>query len=39
VSRTRRLAVYRVDVARESDGVVVATLTGTVYILEKHVEV
>ena len=38
VSRTRRLAVYRVDVTREGDSVVVATLTGTVYILEKHID-
>jgi len=37
VSRTRRLAVYRVDVAR-ADGGLVATFTGTVYILEKHTE-
>jgi len=37
VSRTRRLAVYRVDVTR-ADGMLVATFTGTVYILEKHTE-
>lgn len=37
VSRTRRLAVYRVDVAR-ADGTLVATFTGTVYILDKHTE-
>jgi phenylacetic acid degradation protein PaaD len=37
VSRTRRLAVYRVDVTR-ADGVLVATFTGTVYILDKHTE-
>jgi len=37
VSRTRRLAVYRVDVTR-ADGTLVATFTGTVYILEKHTE-
>jgi acyl-CoA thioesterase len=37
VSRTRRLAVYRVDVTR-ADGVLVATFTGTVYILDKQTE-
>jgi phenylacetic acid degradation protein PaaD len=37
VSRTRRLAVYRVDVTR-ADGTLVATFTGTVYILEKHTD-
>jgi phenylacetic acid degradation protein PaaD len=37
VSRTRRLAVYRVDVAR-ADGTRVATFTGTVYILDKHID-
>jgi phenylacetic acid degradation protein PaaD len=36
-SRTRRLAVYRVDVTR-SDGTLVATFTGTVYILDKHTD-
>jgi len=35
VSRSRRLAVYRVDVARE-DGTPVSTFTGTVYVMEKH---
>lgn len=37
VSRTRRLAVYRVDVTR-ADGALIATFTGTVYVLDKHVE-
>ena len=38
VSRARRLAVYRVDVTRP-DGAIVATFTGTVYVLDRHVEV
>jgi acyl-CoA thioesterase len=33
-SRSRRLAVYRVDVARE-DGALVSTFTGTVYVMDK----
>jgi acyl-CoA thioesterase len=33
-SRSRRLAVYRVDVARE-DGTLVSTFTGTVYVMDK----
>ena len=37
VSRTRRIAVYRVDVAR-ADAALVATFTGTVYILDKNTE-
>jgi phenylacetic acid degradation protein PaaD len=37
VSRTRRIAVYRVDVAR-ADAMLVAAFTGTVYILDKHTE-
>jgi phenylacetic acid degradation protein PaaD len=37
VSRSRRLAVYRVDVTR-ADATLVATFTGTVYILDKHTE-
>ena len=37
VSRTRRIAVYKVDVTR-ADGALVATFTGTVYILDKHTE-
>ena len=37
VSRTRRIAVYRVDVTR-ADGTLVATFTGTVYILDRHTE-
>jgi phenylacetic acid degradation protein PaaD len=36
-SRSRRLAVYRVDVTR-ADGTLVATFTGTVYVLDKHTE-
>jgi phenylacetic acid degradation protein PaaD len=36
-SRTRRLAVYRVDVTR-TDGTLVATFTGTVYILDRHTD-
>ena len=35
ISRTRRLAVYRVDVTRE-DGTTVAAFTGTVYITERR---
>ena len=35
VSRSRRLAVYRVDVARE-DGTLLSTFTGTVYITARH---
>lgn len=37
VSRSRRIAVYRVDVNR-ADGTLVATFTGTVYIMEKHTD-
>lgn len=37
VSRSRRLAVYRVDVARE-DGAPVSTFTGTVYVMDRHNE-
>jgi len=37
ISRSRRLAVYRVDVAR-ADATLVASFTGTVYILDKHTE-
>lgn len=37
VSRTRRLAVYRVDVTR-ADGALVAAFTGTGYILDKHTD-
>jgi len=36
VSRSRRIAVYRVDVARE-DGTPVSTFTGTVYVTNKEV--
>lgn len=35
MSRSRRIAVYRVEVARE-DGTVVSTFTGTVYVTDKH---
>jgi acyl-CoA thioesterase len=34
VSRSRRLGVYRIDVARQ-DGVIVSTFTGTVYVTER----
>ena len=36
VSRSRRTAVYRVDLSRDSD--VVATFTGTVYITRRNLE-
>ena len=36
VSRTRRIAVYRIDVKR-ADGALVAGFTGTVYILDRPV--
>ena len=35
VSRSRRLAVYRIDVAR-ADGAVISSFTGTVYITTQH---
>jgi acyl-CoA thioesterase len=35
VSRTRRLAVYRVDVTRD-DGQAVSSFTGTVYLTRQH---
>lgn len=35
VSRTKRKGVYRVDVTRESDEILIATFTGTVLVTEK----
>jgi LAO/AO transport system ATPase/phenylacetic acid degradation protein PaaD len=35
VTRSRRLAVYRIDVAR-ADGTIVSSFTGTVYITARH---
>lgn len=35
VSRTKRKGVYRVDVTREGDDVLIATFTGTVLVTEK----
>jgi phenylacetic acid degradation protein PaaD len=35
VSRSRKLAVYRIDVAR-ADGTVVSSFTGTVYVTARH---
>ena len=32
ISRTRRKAVYRIDVTRPADGVAIAAFTGTVYV-------
>lgn len=37
VSRSRKLAVYRIDVAR-ADGTMVSSFTGTVYITTRHHE-
>ena len=37
VSRSRRLAVYRIDVAR-ADGTMISSFTGTVYITTQHHE-
>jgi len=37
VSRSRKLAVYRVDVTR-SDGTMISSFTGTVYITTRHHE-
>jgi acyl-CoA thioesterase len=34
VSRSRKLGVYRIDVARQ-DGAIVSTFTGTVYVTER----
>jgi len=39
VSRSRKVAVYRVDVSRASDRAHVACLSGTVYLLDKPVTV
>jgi LAO/AO transport system ATPase/phenylacetic acid degradation protein PaaD len=36
VSRSRRLAVYRVDVERAEDGRVISSFTGTVYLTRQH---
>ncbi|WNK01470.1 hotdog fold thioesterase [Thalassospiraceae bacterium LMO-JJ14] len=38
ISRTRRKAVYRVDVVRPSDDVAIVAFTGTVFITEQMVE-
>jgi phenylacetic acid degradation protein PaaD len=35
VSRTKRKGVYRVDVTREGDDLLIATFTGTVFVTEK----
>ncbi len=37
VSRSRKLAVYRIDVTR-SDGTVISSFTGTVYVTAQHHE-
>jgi phenylacetic acid degradation protein PaaD len=37
VSRSRRLAVYRIDISR-ADGALIAAFTGTVYITNRHHE-
>lgn len=37
VSRSRKLAVYRIDVAR-SDGTMISSFTGTVYVTARHHE-
>jgi acyl-CoA thioesterase len=37
VSRSRRLAVYRIDVAR-ADGTAISSFTGTVYVTARHHE-
>ena len=34
ISRTRRIAVYRIEVTR-GDGALVAAFTGTVYVLDR----
>ncbi len=38
VSRSRKLAVYRVDLTREGDGAVLCSFTGTVYLTSLPVE-
>lgn len=38
VSRSRKLAVYRVDLVREGDGAVLCSFTGTVYLTNRPVE-
>ena len=35
ISRTRRKAVYRIDVTRPADGTAIAAFTGTVYVTEQ----
>jgi LAO/AO transport system kinase len=35
VSRSRKLAVYRVDVTRANDGAALCSFTGTVYVTAK----
>ncbi|MCU0768759.1 MAG: hotdog fold thioesterase, partial [Burkholderiaceae bacterium] len=37
VSRSRKLAVYRIDVAR-ADGTMISSFTGTVYVTARHHE-
>ena len=37
ISRTRRKAVYRVDVRRPADDVAIATFTGTVFVTEQDI--
>ena len=37
VSRSRKLAVYRIDVAR-ADGAMISSFTGTVYVTNRHHE-
>jgi len=37
VSRSRKLAVYRIDVAR-ADGTMISSFTGTVYVTNRHHE-
>ena len=38
ISRTRRKAVYRIDVHRPSDDIAIAAFTGTVYVTEQPLE-
>lgn len=37
ISRTRRKAVYRIDVTRPADGTAIAAFTGTVYVTEQEI--
>lgn len=39
VSRSRKLAVYRVDLTREGDGAALCSFTGTVYVTDRPVAV